>query len=170
MAQVQRVGELEISQDLAFQRRSWAVQRAGWAGMVLLLLAALLGLLGPGPLARAAAGDRAGVLWVEYHRFERYKASATLRVHLGARPWPEGKARVQVSRKYLEGLQVEQVTPQPEGVEAGADSLTYIFRVSDPNRPTAITFSLKPEQIGWHEGRVRLDGGPALDFRQVVYP
>src|SRR5687767_5732095 len=36
----ERVGDLEIGQDLKYQKRQWTVQRAGWAIMCLLLLAA----------------------------------------------------------------------------------------------------------------------------------
>ena len=42
-AETDRVGDLEIHQDLPFQRRSWTVQRVGWAIMALVVLAGLLG-------------------------------------------------------------------------------------------------------------------------------
>ena len=49
------LGDLEVGQDLDFQRREWAVQRVGWGAMALVILAALLGLFGSsGPLSRAA--------------------------------------------------------------------------------------------------------------------
>ena len=69
MSEHHRVGDLEISQDLTFQRRSWIVQRVGWVMLALLILAALGGLFGPGPLSRARAGPHDGPLWVEYQRF-----------------------------------------------------------------------------------------------------
>lgn len=42
MAKIQRVGALEISQDLDFQRRTWVVEQVGWGVMALVVLAALL--------------------------------------------------------------------------------------------------------------------------------
>ncbi len=170
MSELQRVGRLEVGQDLDFQRREWLVERVGWAAMALLILAGLLGLLGGGPLARATAGDRGGPVWLEYDRFERYRSPATLRLHLSARQWPEGRARVRLSREYLEGVQVERVVPEPESIEAGPDWFTYVLRVTDPTRPPAVTFDVKPERLWRLEGRIGLADGPELRFGQLVYP
>jgi len=41
-------GDLEVAENLAFQRRAWKVQRAGWVAMALLVGAALAGLFGGG--------------------------------------------------------------------------------------------------------------------------
>ena len=55
MSDSHRVGDLEISPDLNFQRRSWAMQRFAWVVLALFILAALLGLFGPGPLSQTRA-------------------------------------------------------------------------------------------------------------------
>lgn len=60
MEPIRRVGELEIEEDLDFQRRMWRLQQIGWALLVLVVVAALLGLFGKGPLSRAVA-SRVGV-------------------------------------------------------------------------------------------------------------
>jgi hypothetical protein len=44
----QRAGNLEINQDLRFQRRMWAVQRIGWAVMALIVLVGLVGVVRDG--------------------------------------------------------------------------------------------------------------------------
>jgi hypothetical protein len=59
----------EIDQDLEFQRRIWKLQRVAWAVMALVVLAAVLGLLGPGVLGMATAGGRSSPLWLEYDHF-----------------------------------------------------------------------------------------------------
>ena len=43
MAALERVGDLEIEQNLAQRRREWTIQRIGWVMMALFALAALLG-------------------------------------------------------------------------------------------------------------------------------
>ena len=65
---VGRVDGLQLEEDASFRRRAWAVQRAGWALMALLLLGAILGLLGSGPLSTATA-DVPGLMRIEYQRF-----------------------------------------------------------------------------------------------------
>jgi hypothetical protein len=109
-------------------------------------------------------------LWLEYSRFGRFRARLTLRVHLGSNAGQQGPVRIWLSRKYLESVQIEQVSPQPAQVEAGSERLTYVFTVSDPSRATAVTFALKTEQIGRQRGCVGLVNGPTLCFRQFIYP
>ena len=70
-----RSGDLEIAQDMTFQRRSWAVQRVGWGVVAVTIGAALLGLLGSGPLSRSTA-VAPGAFAVEYERFVRELVAA----------------------------------------------------------------------------------------------
>jgi hypothetical protein len=46
-----RAGDLEVEQDLDFQQRTWALERAGWIVMLLIIAAALAGFFGGGPLS-----------------------------------------------------------------------------------------------------------------------
>jgi hypothetical protein len=167
---LRRVGDLEIEQDLPFQRREWIAERVGWAGMALVIVAALLGLFGTGLLGKATAGDTEGVLWIEYDRFGRFVAPSTLVVYLGPGAAPQGVARVWLDRRYLESVQIEQVTPEPDNVVAGLDRLIFVFRVAEPGQPTAVKFYLQTEQFGLLTGRAGLAGGEPLRFRQFIYP
>ncbi len=173
MPDVQRGRELDIDEDIGYQRRSWTAQRVGQAVMALVLLAALAGLLGPGPLSDATARDPGGAaLQVEYNRFWRSKSSLTLRAHLGPGAVREGKARVWLSRAYAQDLQIQEVKPEPDSVEIGAERLTYVFSFSTPDGAPAatVTFIGEPEKAGTLRGRMGLENGPTLDFRQFVYP
>jgi hypothetical protein len=170
MAKKSHSGDLELDQDLDFERRSWTVERIAWIIMTLVGLAALAGLLGPGPLSKTTIGEQGGPLRLEYSRFGRFKAPLTLRVHVGPNAGQQGSMRVWLSREYIEGVQIEQVSPQPGQVEAGPEQLTYVFPRSEPQRSTAITFALKTGQIGRQRGCVGLTNGPTLCFRQFIYP
>ncbi len=164
-----RVGDLEVGQDLAFERRSWAVQRAAWAAICLVLLAALLGLLGgAGPLARARAS--AGPLEVEYSRFARHGAPAELVIRLGREAARGGEARVWIEQAYLDGLRVATITPPPARVEAGDGRQTFIFALAEGDAPATIVFHTTPQTLGGRAGRLGLPGGPELSLGQLVYP
>jgi len=79
--------------------------------------------------------------------------------------------RVWVDREYLEGLQVRGVTPEPEGVRAGSDGLTYVFENGAGGRPATVTFDdVQPQGVGPLEGRVGLEGEEPVGFRQFVCP
>jgi hypothetical protein len=170
MANQQRVGDLEIDQDLPHERLEWSIERGGWLVMALVLLAALVGLLGPGPLSGATAGEQGSALWVAYNRFERYQAPAMVRVHLGPGAARAGTARLWLSRHYVENIELHHIDPEPESVEVGPDRLTYTFRVPDPTRPTAVTYHLEGNKYGPMPLRVGLDAGPQLSFSQFFYP
>jgi hypothetical protein len=170
MAKIKRMGDLEVGEDLDYQHRSWAVQRVGWVVMGLVALAALLGLFGSGPLSNATTGDESKPLWLEYERFARLQAPTRLRIHLRPSNGGDGKVRVLLNRDYLNGVQIQQVTPQPESVEAGLKQLTYVFQVTEPNQPTAVTFHLQTQQIGLLSGQVGLFGEQPLRFSQFIYP
>lgn len=146
------------------------MQRVGWVLMVLTLLAALLGLLGPGPLSRATAGNSGSPLWLEYDRFGRFEARTTLRVHLKAGTGAERRVSIWLDRDYLEGVQIEQVIPDPLSAKITSDRVIYIFRVAQPDRATVVTFSLKPQHIGPRPGRVGLLARPPIHFRQFIFP
>jgi hypothetical protein len=170
MPKPKSVGELEFHQDLPHERLEWRIERIGWVTMALLLLAALIGLLGPGPLSSATAGGRDSALWVEYNRFERYQAPAMLRVHLGPGAARDGKARLWLSRKYVENIELRHIDPEPESVEVAHDRLIYTFSAPDPTRPTAVTYHLEANKFWRMPVSVGLDGGPQLNFTQFFYP
>jgi hypothetical protein len=169
-ADVRRHGDLEIPEDLPFQRREWLAERVAWAVMALLIAAALLGLFGTGPLSRTTAGDEAGPLWLEYERFARVLAPAVLTVHVGPAAARDRTLRLWVDRRYLESVELQQVTPQPHSTAAGLERLIYDFRLAEGERAAAITFNMRPSRFGSLPGRVGLIGGPAVRFQQFVYP
>lgn len=169
MPEVQRTKSLDIAQDLQFQQRSWAVQRAGWAMMGLLIAAALLGLLGPGPLSKKTVGNKGDLLSLEYQRFGRFQSPEQLKIYLGPEAVRDGQAQVWLNRGYLKNVQVERIVPEPQQVEAGPDRLTYVFKMSPSNQPTEITFYLQPDHIGPKSGQIGLVDA-RLSFSQFTYP
>ncbi len=170
MANNQRVGDLEIDQDLDYQQQSWIIQRIAWLVMGLVILAGLLGVFGTGLLSNAKVGKQTDPLWLEYGRFERFQSPTKLRLHFSPNAGQAGKIRVWFKRNYLENVQLQQVTPEPESVEAQSDRFIYTFANPKPNQPTTVTFYLEPDQIGVLSGSVGLETGSPLPFNQLVYP
>jgi hypothetical protein len=165
---IQRVGDLEIDIDMNFQRRSWAVQRLGWAIFLLIVLGALAGVFGPGPVSNTTIGDER--LRVNYERFGRLQDSMTLMIVVGPGVAQNGTIRVWVDRQYLHKIEIRHVAPDIQRVESDGDRLIYVFQVARPDQPTSITFHVDPQKIGLHTGQIGIDGGPSLEFRQFIYP
>lgn len=171
MTEMKQVGDLQIAEDVEFQRSEWRVERFGWAAMALIVLFALLGLFGGfGPLSEATAGDAGNTIQVDYDRFMRYKAPSALIVHIDPAVIQEGEARFWFDRDYLAGLQIQQISPQPDQVEVEPDRITFTFMVAEADRPVEIVFNLQPDRIGMLSGSAGLEGAEALSFDQWVHP
>ena len=170
MTGVHRVGDLEIDEDLPFQRRLWAIERVGWIGMVLVALAALVGLFGRGPLSTATAGQVGEPVTATYARFARQQSPETLRVELGPGVARGGEVRLWLARDYVDAIRIERIEPEPDGVQADPDRLVYSFRVAASDRATSVVFHLEHRQVGRPSVRLGLVDGPSLAFTQFVYP
>ena|SRR3982751_5727911 len=163
--------DLEITEDVEFQRGIWTFQRVAWALMSLLIIATLLGLFGTGLLGQATAGAKTSALWIEYDRFTRSQAeTATLRVHFGAGAGADGRVRFWLNREYMENVKVLSISPQPEAVETAADRFTYVFNVPDVGQPATVIFHLEPEKAGRMRVHAGVDERTSVDFNQYIYP
>jgi hypothetical protein len=167
-----RTHGLEIDEDFGYQRRAWVVQRVGWVLMVLLVLAAVVGLLGSGPLSHATAHVPQR-LSVDYQRFARYETSETLTIRVPPAAMADGVVRLSINRDFLDASKVESVVPAPLRVESAAGRLVFVFAAAEPQAPLEVTLSFQPERIGRRRAVVAVEsaGEPrAVTFHQLVYP
>lgn len=166
--QSNKLGGLEIEYEPRFQRGSWRVERAAWLTIAALIIAALSGLFGDGPLSHAESTDAARTLRVGYERIARL--NAPLRLQMRVLAPPVGELRVWVSRAYLDHTQVESITPPPERVAVSADQLIYFFRVTDAAAPLDIDFHLTAEQAGQLHGQAGMESGAPVSFQSFIFP
>ncbi len=170
MAEPQTENDLQITEMPRFVRASWMVQRIGWLAMALLVVAALLGLTGGGgALNVVSMGAEGGPLCLLYHSPARKHAITEVEVTL--RTNDDGTARMWFSRDYIDTMELSQINPQPEQVEAAADRLIFTFNAADASQPIRVTFSFKPLHMGTLSGRVGLDSAEtAFEFQQFILP
>jgi hypothetical protein len=155
------------AQEPANQHRALVIQRVGWSVCALVVVAALVGLLGPGPLSWANAATPAGLVDLEYSRFIRHVADTS--VELRVRPEQPGTARVWISSDYLSGLNVQGVTPQPDVWTAVDDGVVLAF----PTRgldPVAVQMQVRPDELFLLRGAVGAPGQEPIEFWQFIYP
>ena len=171
MPKSERSDRLEIAEDMDFQRASWRVQRVGWAVMSAIVVAALLGFFGGGPLSSAQAGDAQSGLSLEYDRFTRLNSPQTLDVQIaGAAIHPDSTVRFWLDRKWIESNEVSSVSPEPEAAELEADRIIYTFKTSRSTAPLRARFHLENRAMGIVYGRGGLVGGQSYSFKQFSYP
>jgi hypothetical protein len=155
---------IEIEEDLHFQRKEWIFQRIGVAVVGVFVLAALLGLTGMGgPLSHASAGERGGPLYVEYERFVRRGAKATMKLHV--RSDPPGFIQFWVSAPYLADVIVDSVAPVPQTVTVEGTRHVYTVRAASPD--VTVTVEVNHQTFGRLEGEVGIVGGASVRFTQL---
>ena len=164
MGNVVRVGSLEIDQDLEFQRREWRLERVAWAFGALIVLCAVGGLFGSGPLSSTEAGA-GGRLSVGYERFLRFGSHnrLTLRAESGG-----PLLRVDVSSAYLARMRLERIVPQPRRV-ATVPGWTQLEFETAPGGPIEILLDFEPSRRGAAAGTLRVEGA-SVPVWQFVYP
>jgi hypothetical protein len=160
---------LEINEDPAFQQRDWRIQRIGWGILAAIIAAALAGLLGPGPLSTTQAHSGQS-LEVEYERFLRHGAQSELRVQVASAARSAGQVRVAISREYLSGLDLQQVTPSPSRVQSAGQSVVYVFERAAGPGPLHARFVFQPHKLGTRSGGIAIDDGSRVSIRQFTYP
>lgn len=99
---------VEATEDLAFQVRSWRVQRIGWLVGLLLLGLAFAGLFGRGLLSTARSASADGGIEVTYQMFARHGAPSQIDVRVGPALVAAGNATVWITRDFLEGVELQR--------------------------------------------------------------
>lgn len=160
--------DLEINEDLQFQRRMWKAERIGWSAMAVLLIGALLGLFGNGPVSWTTESGESFL--VEYQRFGRYQAPLQLRFRLQAGLVKDDRLAFEIDDTFLANVQITGMTPKPVAEQPIADGIRFIFSSNAEDGAVPVTVSYQPEHIGLLEPTVRLGHADSLTIRQFIYP
>lgn len=170
MARTKKADDLQINEDMEFQRRSWIVQRIGWVIFTLLVLLAFLGLFGDGVLSNARAGQEGAALSLEYPRYGRFANEFRIKAHLNGSTAAGGEVAIRLDSSYLEAVQISRITPTPDRELRESDGITYVFMTDGASSPLTIYFDAIPQRVGALSGTFHLQGGEAIGFSQFIYP
>lgn len=162
MAEIVRVGDLEIGQDLGYERRALRRRNVFAVIWALILIAALLGIFGTGPLSSARTSD--GPLQAEYERFTRFGTTTELSITPGG---GEGRTNIAISRGYLHDMVINDIQPQPQGATVLPDRIVYTF---DAQPPAELKFFSTFREVGAQKATIWGPDGRSLSYTQFVYP
>ncbi|WP_052955132.1 hypothetical protein [Microvirga vignae] len=161
---------IEVDEDMAWQRRTWVIQRIGWLAMGGLVLTALTGVFGSGPVSWQQASDPAGLLRVEFERFQRQESEFTLRVDIAREASTEDAIPLRMSGTFLDAVEVKGIVPEPQEARSLGGDVEYVFPVAQPGRAATIRFALRMRDVGSHSAEIGLGGREPARFTQFVYP
>ena len=164
MSELKRVGEIEVNQDLDFQRAEWRFQRLAWVALALVAVASILGVFGGGPVAQTSSSSPGGELRVEHERIARRNAVTRFVLNF---PRAKGEIGISLPSDYLKISELRSVMPQPSRTESGAGSSTLYFNL----QPGAVvTFVFERHVTGLQTLDLGLNGRSALRLKQFVLP
>lgn len=153
-----------LEEDIAFQRRFWVVERIAWAGFVVALALALLGLTGSGGVLSQGRSESAfGVL--EYPRVSRWQAVDQMRIEFA--PSVGAQAEVALDRSFVGVFEITGIHPEPSTALTTPAGVRYQFEV---NGGGAAVFHLRPVRPAlFPAAAVRLESAET-QFRPLVLP
>jgi hypothetical protein len=156
---------LELDHDPGFQKWEWRLQRVGWVLLLAIVVIALTGALGDGPLAHKQARSADGSLDVSYERVARKRARETITVACGVR---DDSVRLWISRDAARMLDLKRIEPEPSSVEGDHERLIYSF--SGLRDRLLVTFHCEPGEAGRARGAIGIVDGATVAFDQFILP
>jgi hypothetical protein len=158
-------------EGIGYQKAEWKVQRIGWAVMLILVLASLIGALGnSGPVAKASLQPADGTFELRYTRLQHHHAPASLEFDISPAVVQNGEVQIWMDADYAKTLSIESIIPEPDGVEVGPERVLYTFKIEAGDAPFAIIYQYQHDGYWWLEGRVGVENGGSVNVRQFIFP
>jgi hypothetical protein len=167
---IHRIGDIDLDQDLKLQEREWKLQRISWVVLTLLVVLALLGACGTGPLSSASSGGDSEGFSVDYQRVVRHQGESRLTIHLNGDQVHEGQIEMWLGADYVNTVRVTQISPEPEEVRLADDRVIYVFSVDEPAELVTVNIDLVPQEMGWLSVDLGIVDGGDVSFSQVSLP
>ena len=159
---------LDLDRDRKGHLREWRVQRVGWCLWVFVLVAAMLGLTGSGPLSTRSATSHDGRLTAEYDRFVRHHCSTEITLSFN-RSTASDDFRVWLNQEFFDAVAIEAIEPQPREQSYSAGGILLAFRAIPPEETARIVIRCQPESLGPITCQLA-SGKSELTLSQFVYP
>lgn len=150
-----------------FQRRMWRAQRIAWWCMLGIVVAALLGVLGDGPMSRGTRSSASGATTVEWHRVVR--AQSPFDIELRGHALHRDRVVVAVSPSLARHFDTVRLVPDAESERAVGDGMQWEVAVA-PGRPVRVRIDTDVRRIGILRGTIRLGDDDAVAVSLLVLP
>lgn len=160
---------LEAADDLSHQERSWKLQSLGQALCLLLVLGAVAGLLGGGPLSAGNAQSADGLAQVEYPRIVRAHAPFSLTITVPAEAAVNGQLRLTIPNTALEWFHVSEISPEPTETRLAGSHLQLTF-LADAAPANTIRIYGEAEKAGKRSFQLTAGDSGEVTLTQFIFP
>jgi hypothetical protein len=161
--------ELEVGFDKDFERRWARTESISHGIMAVVVLAALSGLLGHGPLSHKTIWTPDGRLAVDFEPLARFGTATQVTLHLPSEPGSLDRVPIVLSSSIAEPMGLQQIIPAPVESQPAGRELAYEFNIAPSSNSGLVRLALKPAVVG----RVNLYakvGTDTVSWTQWVLP
>jgi hypothetical protein len=162
--------ELERPDDPGLQRDEWIAQRAAWVVWSLVIVAALAGLLGPGPFSSVTVESPDQSLVAHYERFLHYHNPTEIKLEVAKRDGGREVAEVHIDQSLLDRVEIRRIVPEPTESRVVDNGVIHVFSIPSGAESGEITYWLDYEKYGRANGQITLDGRSAVTLGSFVFP
>ena len=153
--------QLSIDEDLKLHHTGWRIQRFAWPVVAIILIFAVFGLFGTGPLSSQSltvSGDTA-----RYERFMRYEAEAKLSFYVKN---VQDTLRISLPQRYMQYVDVKAIDPTPERNSVQNGVVTYYFPAIGEITVHCTLMAVKPGQVS----EVFEVNNHKFEINHLIYP
>jgi hypothetical protein len=166
--------ELEVGFDRDFEVQWARAESLSHAFMVVVVMAALAGLLGHGPLSHRTQWTTNGRLGVDFEALARFGTSTQVTLHLSSPPGSLQtasivRARAILSSSAVEPMGMQQIIPTPMESQAIGRELAYSFEIAQGKDSALVRLVFKPAVVGPVELYAKV-GTDTISWTQWVLP
>lgn len=156
-----------IHENMPLQLRVWRVERVGWWCLLIIVLLAVLGLFGKGPLSTDEVTSDDGRLQVEYRRIAR--SGAPSRLVIDAQGAGERQLEIALAGELLDSVSIQTIQPHPLHSSTFAGSGLRLLAVADAQGRVRLRLDLRAETIGRSGASVSV-GDQRVELTQLILP
>lgn len=159
---------MSLLDDALHHRVLYRLERVAWAAMLMIVVAALAGGFGHGPLSRAQAGN--GSLTIHYERLQRALTPTSYRIDADPALAQQGTLALRFDQTLVDQMGTLEIVPQPSRVRSGPGYTEFDFDMVGTAGRATLAFDFHPAHPGRFAGRLLVPGQPAVQMDQFVYP
>jgi hypothetical protein len=152
---------LQIEESLSLHEKGWIVQRVGWAMIIAVMVAGILGVFGEGPISKKEPVS--GNIKATYERFFRFEAEMKIVIESTA----DHISQVSFPQQYLKNFKILRFVPEPDNNVTSAGEVIYNF---SPAQNHIVSVYLTPTSKGQIEGDMKVNGTNAFSLHHFIYP
>jgi hypothetical protein len=152
-----------------FHRKQFFAERIGWGAMALFLSWALLGGFGDGWLSHRQFSNAERSVAIDYQSIGRRDSPMELRLRVQSNT-NDDKLMLHVNREFLDGVMIEQITPQNHSMVVDGDGAELAFGVEPGSKDYEIRIEYKPKHVRTLHIALRIADLEEIAIDQFIYP